>query len=49
MSLEEFWRCTPWQFAAAVTGWNKAQGGEDMPEPPGDAAFDAMLREHGES
>jgi hypothetical protein len=23
-----------WQFMAAVTGWNKAQGGDDKPAAP---------------
>jgi hypothetical protein len=48
MSLAEFWHCTPWQFAAAVNGWNKSQGGEDKPDPPSEAEFEAMIEEVGE-
>jgi hypothetical protein len=28
MSMTDFWNCSLWEFAAAVEGWNKAQGGD---------------------
>jgi len=35
-----------WQFAACIEGYNKAQGGEDKPEPMSSDEFDAMLERH---
>jgi hypothetical protein len=49
MSMEDFWDSTPWQFAAAVEGWNKAQGGEDKPPPMSPERFDQILKERGYS
>ena len=37
-------RCSIWQFAAAVDGWNRVHGGgEQKAEAPSDAEFDALL------
>jgi hypothetical protein len=36
-------RCSFWQFAAAVDGWNRVHGSEPKPEAPSDAEFDRML------
>jgi hypothetical protein len=36
-------RCSFWQFAACVDGWNRVHGAEPKPEAPSDAEFDAML------
>jgi hypothetical protein len=41
-------RCSFWQFAAAVDGWNKVHGAEPPIEPPDDAEFDAMLESSAE-
>ncbi|WP_166657123.1 hypothetical protein [Azorhizobium sp. AG788] len=36
--------CSLWQFAAAVDGWNTANGGEEaMPAPPSPREFQQML------
>lgn len=48
MTQEEFWWSTPWQFAAAVNGWNKSQGGGDKPPPMSDATYEALLAEIGD-
>lgn len=40
---------TPWQFAAAVDGWNKAQGGDDKPTPMSNDRFDSILKSKGYS
>jgi hypothetical protein len=48
MSLDEFWKSTPWQFAAAVRGWNKSQGGSESLPAPTDAEYDAMIAEVGD-
>jgi hypothetical protein len=42
-------RCSIWQFAAAVDGWNKVHGGETKPEAPSDAEFDAMIEASAEA
>jgi hypothetical protein len=36
-------RCSLWQFAACVDGWNRTHGAEPKPEPPTDEEFDEML------
>jgi hypothetical protein len=36
-------RCSFWQFAAAVDGWNRVHGAEPKPEAPSDDEFDAMI------
>lgn len=35
-------RMSPWEFAAAVKGWNKAHG-DNAPEPPTAERFDAIM------
>jgi hypothetical protein len=37
-----------YQFAAAVDGYNAAQGGDQKPEPLSAAEFDDMLERHAE-
>jgi len=34
---------TLWELAAAIDGYNKAQGGEASTEAPSDEEFDRML------
>lgn len=46
MSLADFWDCSLWEFAAAVDGWNRAQGG-DQPEPMSPERYEALLEKHG--
>lgn len=40
---------TPWQFAACVEGWNKAQGGNDKPPGMSPDRFDQILKQKGYS
>ena len=42
-------RCSLWQFAACVDGWNKTHGAEPTPEAPSDAEFDAMIEASAEA
>lgn len=46
MSLDEFWRCTPWQFSASVRGWIDVHGAKKT-EPPTESEVDEMMQEHG--
>ncbi len=40
--------CSLWQFAAAVDGWNAANGGDEaMPEPPTPEEFHDMIERLG--
>lgn len=34
---------TLWEFAAAVQGWSKANGGESKPKPPTPEEHDALM------
>lgn len=43
MSLTDFWATTPWEFACAVEGWNKAKGSEDMPQAMSDTEFGTLV------
>lgn len=43
MSMDDFWNCSPFEFAAAVDGWNRAQGGDDRPAPMTPERFDELL------
>lgn len=36
-----------WQLGACVDGYNSANGGGEKIEPPSDAEFEQMLRNHG--
>jgi hypothetical protein len=49
LAPEQVDRCSFWQFAAAVDGWNKVHGGEPTPEAPSDLDFDAMLEASAEA
>ena len=42
-------RCSFWQFACAVDGWNRVHGSEPKPEAPSDAEFDRMIEACGRS
>jgi hypothetical protein len=42
-------RCSLWQFAACVDGWNKVHGAEPKPEAMSDAEFDAMVEASAEA
>jgi hypothetical protein len=46
MSMTDFWNCSLWEFAAAVEGWNKAQGG-GAPDPMSIDRYDEILKERG--
>lgn len=50
MSQEEFENSSPWEFAAKVDGWNKAQGSDDD-NPPAmtPEEFDEILKRKGYS
>jgi hypothetical protein len=41
-------RCSLYQFAAMVDGYNIAHGNEPKPEAPSDAAFDQALEQYAE-
>lgn len=47
MPPSDFWRCSLWEFSAALSGWAKANGAEEKLEAPSDEEFDAMLERHG--
>lgn len=36
-----------WEFSAAVTGWNRAQGGEPEAQAPTPEEHDAMVARYG--
>ena len=40
---------TPWQFAAAVNGWNKAQSGGEKSPGMSSERFDQILKSKGYS
>jgi hypothetical protein len=42
-------RCSFWQFAAAVDGWNRVHGSEPKPEPMADDEFDRMVEASAEA
>ena len=38
--------CSLWEFAAAVQGWSKANGGESKPTPPTEEEFDRIMAKY---
>ena len=45
LPLSDFWNSTPWEFAAAVEGYNRHQnGGEDKPGPMTPDRFDQLVK-----
>jgi hypothetical protein len=44
MSVPEVRACSLWQFAAAVKGWSRANGGEKAEPPSGDDFEAAVAR-----
>ena len=47
MSLSDFWKCSLWEFGAAVDGWNKAQGNEETPQEMTEERYEEMLASAG--
>ncbi len=47
MSMSDFWNCSLWEFSAAVAGWQRAQGGEEKPEPMSAETFEALKKKYG--
>lgn len=47
MSMADFWACSLWEFQAAVSGWNRSQGGDDTVEEMSEVRYEEMLRENG--
>ena len=43
MTPDQVDRCSLWQFAAAVDGWNRAHGADPKVAAPSDAEFDHMV------
>lgn len=39
---------TLWELAAAIDGYNRAQGGEGKPSPPSDDDFERAKAQHGD-
>ena len=37
---------TLWELAAAIEGYNRANGAEDKPAPPSDEEFEALKAAH---
>lgn len=47
MSMEDFWNCSLWEFGAAIEGWNRAQSGDDRPEPMTSETYDTLKKKYG--
>lgn len=37
---------SPWEFAAAVNGWSKANGGDSKPPAPTDEEHDELMAKY---
>lgn len=46
MTPREVDDCSLWEFAAAVQGWSKANGGEAKPEAMSEEDHDALLAKY---
>jgi hypothetical protein len=44
--MSDFWAMSLWEFAAAVDGWNRAQGGDATPGMSVER-YDELLQKHG--
>jgi hypothetical protein len=49
MTPDQVDRCSFWQFAACVDGWNRVHGAEPKPEPMADDEFDRMVEASAEA
>lgn len=45
-SPREIDQMTLWEFAAAVEGWSKANGGESKPEAPSEEEHDRLMAKY---
>lgn len=46
MTPSEVDDCSLWQFSAAVSGWVKANGGEEKPRSPTPEEHDALVAKY---